>query len=76
MPSRGESPGFSNTLSEVFNESLPTVENPPISGKRVHDARWVAALKANHLDHLLTFNAADFNVFTGVSVVSPSALAA
>ena len=59
----------------VFDEWLALVEKFPISGKRVHDARLVAVLKANRLDHLLTFNAADFNSFTGVSVISPSALA-
>lgn len=60
----------------VFDEWLALVEKLPISGKRVHDARWVAVLKACHLDHLLTFNTADFNAFTGVSVVDPSALVA
>lgn len=59
----------------VFDEWLALVEKLPIAGKRVHDARLVAVLKANRLDHLLTFNVADFHTFTGLSVVNPSALA-
>jgi hypothetical protein len=45
-----------------------------VAGKRAHDARIVAVLKANNLDHLLTFNAADFSGFPSISVVTPQSL--
>lgn len=41
-------------------------------GKVAHDARYVAALRALGLTHLLTFNDADFARFTGITVLAPA----
>jgi predicted nucleic acid-binding protein len=45
-------------------------------GKVAHDARYVAALRALGLTHLLTFNAADFARFPGITVLDPAAVGA
>ncbi len=45
-------------------------------GKVAHDARYVAALRGHGLTHLLTFNAADFSRFPGLTVLDPTALVA
>lgn len=58
----------------VFREWLALVRRFSVAGKRVHDARLVAVLRVNQLDHLLTFNTADFASFTGISVINPSTL--
>jgi len=60
--------------AEIFLEWLRLVEANEIAGKRVHDARLVAVLKTNGIDHLLTFNADDFAGFPSISVVSPHSL--
>jgi hypothetical protein len=36
------------------------VKQLPVHGERVHDARIVAVLQAHAVEHLLTFNGADF----------------
>jgi predicted nucleic acid-binding protein len=45
-------------------------------GKVAHDARYVAAPRALGLTHLLTFNAADFARFPGITVLDPAAVGA
>lgn len=47
-----------------------------VSGVQVHDARLVAALLANGLTHILTFNASDFARYapTGIVGVEPSSV--
>lgn len=60
----------------VFSQWLELVRVLSISGKRVHDARLVAVMKAHQVEHLLTFNAADFNAFPALSVVTPQPLVA
>jgi predicted nucleic acid-binding protein len=52
------------------------VEINQIAGKRVHDARIVAVLKANGIDHLITFNAGDFSGFPALSVITPQSVLA
>lgn len=47
-----------------------------VSGKNAHDARLVAAMLAHGLTHLLTFNDADFQRFTGITTVTPAAVLA
>jgi predicted nucleic acid-binding protein len=41
-------------------------------GKVAHDARYVAALHAQGLTHLLTFNVADFARFPGITLLDPA----
>jgi predicted nucleic acid-binding protein len=69
FPLLGDSPA-------VFEEWLKLVESTPISGKRVHDARLAAVMKANGIEHLLTLNGGDFTAFTGLSIVNPVTLPA
>ena len=45
-------------------------------GKVAHDARYVAALRALGLTHLLTFNVADFARFPSITVLDPVAIGA
>lgn len=59
---------------EVFMRWLALVKAFPIAGKRVHDARLVAVLQAHRIEHLITFNLADFNAFTSLKLVDPHAL--
>lgn len=44
-------------------------------GKVAHDARYVAAMRAHGLTHLLTFNGADFARFPGITVLDPHTVA-
>ena len=56
---------------EVFDRWLELVHRLPIRGKRVHDARLVAVLQAHAIEHLITFNTADFIAFSFVSFIHP-----
>jgi predicted nucleic acid-binding protein len=49
------------------------LENQAV-GKRSHDVRLVAAMQRHGLTHLLTFNAADFKRFSGITLLDPLAL--
>jgi len=42
-----------------------------VSGKRAHDARLVALIRAHRISHILTFNAEDFEGFDDITVVTP-----
>jgi hypothetical protein len=50
------------------------VKQLPVHGKRVHDARIVAVLQARAVEHLLTFNGADFAAFPSLSWIDPRSL--
>lgn len=43
-----------------------------VPGVQVHDANLVAAMLANEITHLLTFNVADFQRFSQIIVASPT----
>lgn len=45
-----------------------------VSGVQVHDARLVAAMQANNITHILTFNTRDFVRYTndGIMAVEPA----
>ncbi|MBX9579624.1 MAG: PIN domain-containing protein [Gemmataceae bacterium] len=43
-------------------------------GKPAHDARFVAAMRAHGVTHLLTFNDQDFRRYPGITPVSPLSL--
>lgn len=47
-----------------------------VLGKNAHDARLVAAMTVHGLTHLLTFNDADFQRFTTVTVLTPGGVLA
>lgn len=54
---------------EIFTCWLALVKQLPVHGQRVHDARLVAVLQAHVVEHLITFNSSDFNVFESLSVI-------
>jgi predicted nucleic acid-binding protein len=47
-----------------------------VLGKNAHDARLVAAMLVHGVPRLLTFNAADFQRFSGITVMTPQQLLA
>lgn len=59
---------------DIFTRWLELVKRLPVHGKRVHDARLVAVMQAHSVQHLVTFNAADFNVFKPLSLIDPYSL--
>ena len=61
-------------LPEVFTRWLELVQQLPVRGKRVHDARLVAVLQAHAVEHLITFNTADFAAFSFLSLIDPHQL--
>jgi predicted nucleic acid-binding protein len=56
---------------EVFPEWERLVDHHKVSGRQVHDARLVAAMKVHSVKHLLTFNTDDFKRFNEITVVNP-----
>ena len=54
----------------VFEEWLRLVTEQGVTGKRAHDTRLVALLKAHQLGHLLTFNVRDFRGYN-ITTISP-----
>lgn len=59
---------------DIFTRWLELVKRLPVHGKRVHDARLVAVLQAHAVEHLITFNTSDFNIFKSLSLVDPHSL--
>lgn len=55
----------------VFSEWLRLVSTVDIRGKTGHDARLVAVMNLNGINHILTFNVGDFHRYPGLSVFSP-----
>lgn len=58
----------------IYYEWRKLVVKFQVSGVQVHDACLVAAMKANKITHILTFNTSDFTRYKdeGVIAVSPS----
>ncbi|NEP44002.1 MAG: PIN domain nuclease, partial [Okeania sp. SIO2H7] len=42
-----------------------------IKGKRTHDLRLLAVMKAHQISNLLTFNPEDFIAIPGVNIIHP-----
>lgn len=61
-------------IPEIYPEWRRLVITFGVSGVQVHDARLVAAMKANNITHILTFNATDFTryVSEGIVAVDPT----
>jgi predicted nucleic acid-binding protein len=55
---------------------LQLVERHDVKGKRTHDAKLAALMKAHDVKHLLTFNDAHFTSFPDVIVLDPVKVAA
>jgi predicted nucleic acid-binding protein len=58
----------------IYPEWERLVTAHQVTGKSAHDARLVAAMAAQGLTHLLTFNTADFARFPGIVVLDPGAM--
>jgi predicted nucleic acid-binding protein len=55
----------------IFDIWLALVAEYQIKGKRTHDIRIVAAMKASKISHILTLNPKDFSGIADITVVHP-----
>ncbi|MCC5608613.1 type II toxin-antitoxin system VapC family toxin [Nostoc sp. CHAB 5834] len=55
----------------IFREWESLIVKYQVMGKKVHDARLVAAMITHQITHLLTFNIDDFKRFPEIVVVDP-----
>lgn len=60
---------------EIYDEWRSLVLTYGVSGKNVHDARLVAAMKVHGMKNILTFNAKDFVRYRDITVVNPDDVA-
>jgi predicted nucleic acid-binding protein len=58
----------------IFGEWERLVTTHQISGRRVHDARLVAAMNLHGLKRILTFNVADFARYAHVEAIHPQSV--
>lgn len=61
---------------DAFPEWERLVLRYQVSGKKVHDARLVAAMKVNGISQILTFNADDFARYGEIRVIHPNQVSA
>lgn len=59
----------------VFSEWERLVTTHAVSGKNAHDAHLVAAMQVHGINQLLTFNIADFQRYSTITVLDPAAIA-
>lgn len=45
-----------------------------VKGKSTYDARLVASMRVHGMTHILTFNAADFSRYPGITALTPQAI--
>lgn len=57
-----------------FSIWLDLVRIHAIKGKKVHDARLVAVMKAHGVENLLTFNVDDFKAYQEINAVHPASV--
>jgi len=73
--SRVESSAFRLAeTDDVYGEWRRLVIRHGVSGKNVYDARIVATMVVNRLDHIRTFNVQDFARYPNLTVLHPSKL--
>ena len=56
----------------TIDRLLDLLRRRPVTGSDVFDLQIVATMQANDVQRIYTFNTADFDVFTELSVVTPS----
>ena len=56
---------------EIFTHWFQLVTIHKIKGKRIHDIRLLAVMKANKISYLLTFNPKDFLSLPDITIVHP-----
>jgi predicted nucleic acid-binding protein len=59
---------------QIFTNWLNLVTTNRVMGKRTHDVRIVAAMLANEITHLLTFNSIDFAGISSITITHPQDL--
>ena len=59
---------------EIFTLWFQLVTDYNIKGKRTHDIRLLAVMKAHNINHLLTFNPDDFVTIPNIIIVQPQDL--
>jgi len=55
----------------VFPNWLQLVSSHSVRGRKTHDARLVAVMKAHGVENLLTFNVDDFSAYDEIKAVHP-----
>lgn len=55
----------------IFQHWMRMVTSLALKGKRIHDCRLVAVMKAYEIGSLLTFNSEDFNAYADITLVHP-----
>jgi len=58
----------------VYREWRRIVVEHAVQGVQVHDARLAASMYVHGVEHILTFNVADFGRFRGLTALHPSAV--
>ena len=58
-------------LAAGYSTWLSLIESQRVLGVQVHDARLAAAMLANGVTHILTFNTSDFARYPGITAVHP-----
>jgi predicted nucleic acid-binding protein len=61
---------------QIFPNWLNVVTTGKVMGKRTHDARIIAAMLANGITHILTFNPSDFTGMSNITIIHPQELVA
>lgn len=56
----------------LYSEWRTLVVRFGVSGVQVHDARLVAAMKTNAINHILTFNTTDFDRYNPMRIIALS----
>lgn len=56
---------------ETYENWRELVIKHSVSGIQVHDAKIAAAMKAHHIENLLTFNAKDFKRYADIKAAEP-----
>jgi predicted nucleic acid-binding protein len=56
---------------DIFPLWFQLVTDYNIKGKRTHDLRLLAVMKAHNITHLLTFNSEDFIPLPNITIVQP-----
>ena len=59
---------------QIFPNWLDLVTTNKVTGKRTHDVRIIAAMLANGITHILTFNPRDFIGISGITIIHPQDL--
>jgi predicted nucleic acid-binding protein len=66
---------FLDDKPTMYTEWKSIVTTIGCQGKIAHDARYVAAMRAHGLTHLMTFNVGDFARFQGLTLLDPNIIA-